>query len=265
MRRLLLEIWYRIKSPMFLGAVLLSAAAFFAPLTRLLDVWAEEVFDLTNLYGEAVPIGIICTVAPCIAVLPNIKRFAAFKGDTMKYELMRCGKGRRMVIEAAVAAITGGLALWLGPVLVQTVLRVCGCPIIGRYGLEFYAEDFSLNASFSNLFAAERYEAYNAAKLSLFFLYGMTVNMMAFAICTMISDSYVIAFVPAILIENMDIWLGRYSFYFQKNTYITGDLINLPYDNTVGFWLVLFSIQCGVWLLCLLISAIIMNRRLRYA
>lgn len=263
MWRIFHDVWYRIRSPLFWATVLLGAGVYFAPITK--EFRYLEYQDILILHVSAVSLGIICTFAPCIAVLPNIKRLTAFRSDLMKYELIRCGKGKRLMIEGVTSMITGGLALWLGPVLVQILLRVCGCPLVGDIALEFFAEEVEINACFANLWGAGRYEVYNAAKLFLFFLFGMTVNMMALAVSAFISDSFVIAFVPMILIENITIWLGRYSQYLRNTTYLTCDLFHLPYDNTIGFLLVISGIQCAVWLTCFIIAKFIADRRVNHA
>lgn len=263
LRRLLLDIWYRIRSPLFWATFLLSAGAYFAPIAK--EFKYLEYQDILILHVSAVSMGVFCTFAPCIAVLPNIRRLAAFRSGLMKYELVRCGKGKRLALEAGASMITGGLALWLGPVLVQILLSAFGCPLVGDGALEFFAEEAEINACFANLWSAGRYGAYNAAKLFLFFLFGMTVNMMALAVSAFISDSFVIAFVPVILIENMTIWLGRYSRYLRNTTYLTADIFRLPYDNTIGFLLVISGIQCAVWLICFIIAKFITDRRLNHA
>ena len=103
MRRFLLDLWYRIKAPLFWITVLIGTVAFLGPSMHYVIEAQTGWKDLDCVYvyenSMGTGLGIFTVIAPFISVLPNIKRMVGLRGGTMRYELMRCSNGKRMLTE----------------------------------------------------------------------------------------------------------------------------------------------------------------------
>lgn len=259
MRRILLDISYALRTRNFWIAVILSAAAF------LETALAEGSGDLLLLYQMSMSYGIFLIVAPCIAVLPNVRELSSYKGSIMKYNLLRCGTGRYIIEQAISSSIVGGLALMAGPALSLALLSF-KFPIVSESFFYVYMAAPEYNASFSNLVRAQHYYLYLCAKLLMVFMFGATMNMIAFAVSTCTKESFVIAFTPFILIQSTTNLTNRAGTVFVRPAiYLHGNLVNLPFDNTCGFLGFVILVHLIIALICLAVSNCILRRRLKYA
>ncbi len=270
MKRFLLDLWYRIKSPMFWVTVLIGTTAFLGPSMHYVIEAQTGWKDLDCVYvyenSMGTGLGIFTVIAPFISVLPNIKRMVGLRGGTMRYELMRCSNGKRMLTETAASSVSGGLALMLAPLLSLLIFGALWKPFgDGGMGIYPYEPAEILNGSFTDLLRAERYGLFFAVKLSFVFMYGMSINMIAFAVGSFISDSFVIAFLPMILLRIISLWVKGDIIYENFNIYLTGTAAFLPWNNTWGFWIRMSAVQWSAWVICYLIAKSVTDRRIQHA
>lgn len=258
MYRTILEIRYQFHTRSFWITVLLSVVAF---MEAALIEWYG---DLIYLYKISMSYGVFVVAAPCIAVLPNVKILSSYKGNVMKYNLTRSGKRTYFNSRAFVVSFTGGLALMLGPVI-SLLLLSFKFPMASDVYRDLYELEPALNGSFHTLMNNHQFVAFFASKLLMVFLYGFSVNQIAFAISTLAQDSFVIVFAPFIILQGMSLWLNKGSIFFQPAMYLHGNVINLPFDDTFGFLAFVLCVHIVLWIVCLFIAHNVLKRRLEYA
>ena len=182
-----------------------------------------------------------------------------------KANLLRCGTGRYIIEQAISSSIVGGLALMAGPALSLALLSF-KFPIVSESFFYVYMAAPEYNASFSNLVRAQHYYLYLCAKLLMVFMFGATMNMIAFAVSTCTKESFVIAFTPFILIQSTTNLTNRAGTVFVRPAiYLHGNLVNLPFDNTCGFLGFVILVHLIIALICLAVSNCILRRRVKYA
>ena len=259
MRKVLLDVFYSVQTRGFWVAVFLSAAAFMEA------VLAEGEGDLLYLYTMSMSFGIFTVAASCIAVLPTVRELSSYKGSILKYNLLRSGTSRYIVGKAISISIIGGLALMLGPAISLIVLSFKN-PLVSEAFLDIYALEPELNASFSNLVRAQQYQLFLAIKLLMVFMYGFSINMIAFAVSTCAKESFVIALAPFLILQSATNLLNSAgTAYVKPATYLHGYLLRVPFDNTLGFFGVILLTHVVIFGICLTASIYIIGRRLKYA
>jgi hypothetical protein len=194
-----------------------------------------------------------------------VRELSSYKGSIMKYNLLRSGTSRYIVGKAISISIIGGLALMLGPAISLIVLSFKN-PLVSEAFLDIYALEPELNASFSNLVRAQQYQLFLAIKLLMVFMYGFSINMIAFAVSTCAKESFVIALAPFLILQSATNLLNSAgTAYVKPATYLHGYLLRVPFDNTLGFFGVILLTHVVIFGICLTASIYIIGRRLKYA
>lgn len=254
MHRTILEIRYQLRTRNFWIAVLLSVVAFMEPAV------AERNGDILYLYNMSICYGIFLVAAPFIAVIPGVRILSNYQGHIMRYNVTRSGRRTYICSQAVVVAVTGGIALALGP-LISVLLLALRFPLASEAYKSVYILDPLYNASFSTLLNQQHYVLFLMIKLCMVFGYGFSVNMIAFVISTIIQDSFVITFSPFILLQGTSLWTNRLPIFYRHAVYLHGNVINLSFNNTWGFIGVTTIVHISIAVVSMLVGIKMLTRR----
>lgn len=255
------------------GAFGLSIAAFFGVFDRLLPLFQGEYMDglpegyTIGLIFSALSSDVVLLVLPILCALPYTSAFLDDLGSNF-YRAYLPRSGKRKYIRARImsTALSGGLALFLGAVLIAAVFGIAFLPsevtkelpeMAVQGGMLPATEDGS-----AEVLMAEQSFVGVVVTAFAFFLNGALWSLAGAILCTVTMNKYVAYASPFVLYYVLVILAER---YFQ-NLYVLNprEWVNPSFGWALGKWGAIIFLSELIVILAFLYGYA-MNRRLRNA